>query len=413
MEEVATKPKSTAEGRLIELFGIVNRDIKTRELDISESIKELAYLTHSYYRYYGKFPSKLASIFLDEYANENSVLLDNYVGSGTSLVEASLRGIKSYGLDINPLAVLASNVKTYSYSKTALLRQWSKLLEDIHAADINKNYAVPQWTALEKWFSDDAIKDLSKIKSVIMSFDFEDKESEEFFKLAFYSIIRRVSRAYDGEVRPHINKAKRQRDVTKAFVKKVTEMIELAGAFEYANKKNPRSKSFLGSNNHLNENAELKSAKINLVLSHPPYLNCFDYLPVFSLELAWAEDDKEIFGEYTLKDLKALETKSWPATDKISEGYFKAIKTAYEQVYELLPTGGICGIVIGDSTIKGELIRVHKIVASICESIGFELEEILYRTTHYGTGKYAYSHRADYHGENEVKRDGVLILRKK
>lgn len=412
MEAVANMQTSKAEERLIQLFGIVNREIPSRELDISESIKELAYLTHSYYRYYGKFPSKLASIFLDQYSSKDTVLLDNYVGSGTSLVEASLRGIKSYGLDINPLAIVASNVKTYRYSKASLSRQWAKLIEEIHSADSENSYIIPKWSPLEKWFSEDVIKDLSKIKSVIMNFDFEDRESKEFFKLAFYSIIRRVSRAYDGEVRPHINKSKRQRDVAKAFIKKVSEMIALAGAFEYANKQNPKSKSFLGSNSKLNEINEIKSSGVNLVLSHPPYLNCFDYLPVFSLELAWAEDDNEIFGDYTLKDLKALETKSWPATEKISESYFNGIKTAYEQVYELLPKGGICGIVIGDSTIKGELIRVHRIVAAICEDIGFTLEEILYRTTHYGTGKYAYSHRADYHGENEDKKDGILVLRK-
>lgn len=40
------------------------------------------------------------------------IVLDNFVGSGTLLVEASLMEIEIYGVDINPLFVLMSKVKT-------------------------------------------------------------------------------------------------------------------------------------------------------------------------------------------------------------------------------------------------------------------------------------------------------------
>ena len=35
-----------------------------------------------------------------------------------------------------------------------------------------------------------------------------------------------------------------------------------------------------------------------------------------------------------------------------------------------------------------------------------------YRTTHYGLGKYAYKHRADYHDDINGKKDGILIFQK-
>ena len=38
-------------------------------------------------------------------------MLDNFGGSGTSLVEAKLRGINSIGIDISWLSILASKVK--------------------------------------------------------------------------------------------------------------------------------------------------------------------------------------------------------------------------------------------------------------------------------------------------------------
>lgn len=47
----------------------------------------------------------------------------------------------------------------------------------------------------------------------------------EFFTLGFFAIIRRVSRAHDAEVRPHVNPKKRKRNAIDAFEKKINEMI--------------------------------------------------------------------------------------------------------------------------------------------------------------------------------------------
>lgn len=404
------------EKKLIKKYGTLKDSHRVSELDISETIKELSYLTHSYFRYYGKFPSKLASFFLSKYASKESVLLDNYAGSGTGLVEASILNIPSYGIDINPLAVLASNVKTRKYDSLQLRKAWNELAEHIEKIRVEGHDCsrfIPEWNLIDKWFDKDIVKELSIIKAAIAGFQFKTSQDQEFFWLAFSAIIRRVSNAYDGEVRPHVNPNKRKREPIAAFAKKITEMINLAEVFSETVKDQVISKSYLQTNIELTKNSEIKKAGINLVLSHPPYLNCFDYIPVFSLELRWTEDIQSIWGGFDLKAVQKMETKSWPATnEKVLYGYFDGLREAYSQVFDVLEPGGICGVVIGDSTIRGELIRVHKIVGGILESIGFKLEEIVYRTTHYSTGKYSYRSRADYHGAHEPKRDGIVVMRK-
>lgn len=40
------------------------------------------------------------------------MILDPYMGSGTTLVEAAVKGIDSVGIDINPLARFIAEVKT-------------------------------------------------------------------------------------------------------------------------------------------------------------------------------------------------------------------------------------------------------------------------------------------------------------
>jgi len=401
---------------LIAKYGIIENIPDTELLDISETIKELSYLTHSHFRYYGKFPSKLASYFIDTYSDSNSVLLDNYVGSGTGLVEAKLKGIPSYGVDINPLAVLASNVKTTNFKEELLKDDLSQIIEKVkfNYSDSELEEYLPQWSSLDKWFEKNTSHDLAFLKKILSEHNFHSKENKELFLLCFLGIVRRVSNAYDGEVRPHVKPGKRIRDVRETFIKKINEMIFDSIEFSNVTKKKVSSRSYIAGNTDLSKLKKNFKNNINLVLSHPPYLNCFDYLPVFSLELQWSSGIPEVWGEHDLKTIRSLETKSWPATnEKILFGYFDELKLSYTEVYNLIDKGSICGIVIGDSTIRGELIRVHKILASICTDIGFDVEKMIYRTTHYATGKYSYQAKANYHGEGEEKKDGIIVLRKR
>ena len=58
----------------------------------------------------------------------------------------------------------------------------------------------------------------------------------------------------------------------------------------------------------------------SLIISHPPYLNAFNYAPVFMLEYLIASDFENYFvGE---KYLYKEEIKAHPANEKITDQYF-------------------------------------------------------------------------------------------
>ena len=73
-------------------------------LDVSETISELSYLTHDYFRYYGKFPSKIAKYIIETLVTEQKIstekdfIFDNYNGSGTTMVESKIAGYHSGGI---------------------------------------------------------------------------------------------------------------------------------------------------------------------------------------------------------------------------------------------------------------------------------------------------------------------------
>ncbi|HKP51508.1 MAG TPA: DNA methyltransferase [Chloroflexia bacterium] len=408
-------------------------NVPTQTWDISESISELAYLTHNFFRYYGKFPSLVAKKLIDEFARPNMTILDNYAGSGTTLVEAKLAGYNSIGVDVNPFAILACRVKCRNYSVVELNRRWqdlSALLEEHYSLllssedlitnrskytynaslDIAKQY-LPNTPSVDKWFSELSRNSLAILKSCILQL--QEDEYREFFTLAYFAIIRRVSNAYDGEIRPHINKDKRPRPVWKAYAKKVREMIDREMEWNLRTRTNVSAVAELADNRELSRLPVTKEEPIGLIIAHPPYLNSFDYFPAYNLEFQWAKGFPELWGQYDLETLRSLEIRAWPATKKeIYQSYFDNQRQMLLQALTVLQPGCYCCVVLGDATIHGELVPVLAMCSEIAISIGFELTQIIYRTTHFGVGKYAYTARADYHGNGAGKKDGILVLRK-
>jgi len=52
----------------------------------------------------GQFSPELVELFLDKYSQDTSVVLDPFVGSGTTLFEAARKGLTCYATEINPSA---------------------------------------------------------------------------------------------------------------------------------------------------------------------------------------------------------------------------------------------------------------------------------------------------------------------
>ena len=101
-----------------------------------------------------------------------------------------------------------------------------------------------------------------------------------------------------------------------------------------------------------------------------------------------------------------------PANEKLTEKYFNHLKKCYSETFRIQDDGACLAVVLGDSTRNRKLIPVLDATISIVEGIGYKLHQVNYRTTHYGLGKYAYNHRADYHGDSAKKKDAILIFMK-
>lgn len=75
------------------------------------------HLTHYMHPYKGRFHPKMVRALLNYvYPEDTGLVMDNFAGCGTLLVEATWMGLDSVGIEINPLSSLMSNVKCHSLS---------------------------------------------------------------------------------------------------------------------------------------------------------------------------------------------------------------------------------------------------------------------------------------------------------
>ncbi|MCL4435418.1 MAG: hypothetical protein M1503_06065 [Thaumarchaeota archaeon] len=92
------------------------------------------HLTHYMHPYKGKFHPKMVRALLNYvHPEDGGVVMDNFAGCGTLLVEATWMGLDSRGVEINPLSALMSNVKCNSLNldPAALKKEIHVLLQTL------------------------------------------------------------------------------------------------------------------------------------------------------------------------------------------------------------------------------------------------------------------------------------------
>jgi len=109
---------------------------QTRQLPENSQINKLAASdrpAHDWYRFVLSFPPHLVRQYLTQFnANKNSLIVDPFCGTGTTLVECKKLGIASVGVEPNPMAHFAARVKTdWNVDGGLLLRSAEKIVEGI------------------------------------------------------------------------------------------------------------------------------------------------------------------------------------------------------------------------------------------------------------------------------------------
>ena len=124
---------------------------------------------HALHPYLGKYVPQLVETFLGRYFRAGDTILDPFVGSGTTLVEANVFGVNAVGCDISAFNCLLSRVKTMTYSLASLELALKGALENARRsgeADISE---CSPW--LSEWYSPRALGELIAYRDAIETLD--------------------------------------------------------------------------------------------------------------------------------------------------------------------------------------------------------------------------------------------------
>jgi hypothetical protein len=110
-------------------------DLSTRLASAYHSQDKVDGLTHLLYRYPARFSPQFVRAALDQFARPGQVVVDPFMGGGTTAVEALARGRRFVGFDINPLSLVIARAKTtpLSLRDAVTLRDWATESSEAHA----------------------------------------------------------------------------------------------------------------------------------------------------------------------------------------------------------------------------------------------------------------------------------------
>ncbi|GBE91183.1 site-specific DNA methyltransferase [Nostoc cycadae WK-1] len=93
--------------------------IKQEDLDLDSKTRT------SFFSWRGQFSPQLVEVLLNAYAHTDSVILDPFAGSGTTLFESARKKLACYAAEINPSAVEMAN--TAHFTNLSSLQRSEKL----------------------------------------------------------------------------------------------------------------------------------------------------------------------------------------------------------------------------------------------------------------------------------------------
>jgi DNA methylase len=228
--------------------------------------------THQFYRYPARFSPQFARAFIEEFTKPGELVVDPFVGGGTTLVEAMLLGRNAIGSDINSLAAFISQVKTTPLSDGELdrLESWIGSLS-LEAPTDQTNLTDNKWAAAGYFKNIDDQETLGYQKIVQAAIDqthlLPNEKCSDFARCA---ILRTAQLALDGKktIPPT---SEFQRNLNKNFSLMISDMRSVEFG-QNAHSKGTTIRVINGSAANIHEHEVFQAAgSPKLILTSPPY----------------------------------------------------------------------------------------------------------------------------------------------
>jgi hypothetical protein len=360
---------------------------------ISLSSKTTAF-THGLHRFAAKYVPQVPAWALDTFGSRSSVVLDPFMGSGTTLVEGILRGGTSIGVDVDPLArfIARAKVTPVDHDRIAglaveLAARWASPAPVLQRP-------MPDIANFGHWFSDAQWGWLQSLRDEIQALDCDDDE-RAFLLVVFSSTLRWVSNADDQSQKTYVSGTLRKSppSVPEVFWRFLRRAVD--GLADLNRKRHSESVALIP------ENADatrlgLEPDSVDLAVTSPPYLDSVDYPYNMMLEYFWLGPllgvaDRQAFNALRRRPIGAKNPAEPiglppslrgcvqldvmpPARRTPATTYFALMERHFHEVARCLKPGARYAFVVGNSQTLVDMVPLHDALVRLAAAAGLSLE---------------------------------------
>lgn len=388
-----------------------------------------------WFRYKEGFSIEMVKGLINKYnQNKEGIIIDPFMGSGSTLLAANELGLKGCGFEINPFSYFLASCKLLNYNETdikSFKEAYTKLLT-IDTSNIA--YNLPELSFSNRVFPKDIEHYYMGLWTYIKKLE-NNTKIINLLKLGWLSILEKISNYKKAGNGLKIKKYKKLQVLT---IKSIQDLLnkEYEQIYQDLINREYICNNELYNSSCLEINKKICKNSISGCIFSPPYANCFDYTEIYKLELWFGEFIKDYSDLKALKktslrsnltsdlsnidnfitineidylinllDTTSLWDKKIPTMIKL---YFSDMFNIIKQCYDILEPNGFCCIVVGNSSYGNIVFPTDLLLAKFAKSVGFEVEEI-------NIGRYIITSSQQYKKTITYKnylRESIICLKK-
>ncbi|MHA2371114.1 MAG: hypothetical protein ACXADX_20045, partial [Candidatus Hodarchaeales archaeon] len=340
------------------------------------------------------------------FTDNNLLVVDPFCGSGSVLAQARLLNLNAYGNDVNPLAKLISDVHATPINLIPFqdgLERFQRTLEEIiDSIDEKEKRKTPihEFPNNRHWFKDYVLKDLSLLRTAILAQ--KNPEINKFLSFCFsitqfaVSNVDRGSSRFIRILKPEAL-ARHKPNVFEAFEK--TRQLAAKRVIAFTKKINSgnSTKITLGDARKL----DLGEESADIVVTSPPYgeeRNTICYARWSKLSHYWLGYERDYIldqaalalGTKSPAEIQSPSKTALLVLEKVAQTdlkralqsvtFFEDYRKSLHEIARILPPKRYACIVIGNRSIKRNIVDMNAVTIELARQAGFEHLRTYFRT---------------------------------
>lgn len=340
---------------------------------------------HRLHPYLGKFIPQLVEVFLHQYFKKGDSILDPFMGSGTTLIEANILGMHSAGVEISHFNCLIADIKTKKYEIPLVEREVKDILfkneeysnwltqgqkQTVFLQNSFKKYKTKS-EYLNKWLSDKALQEILFYRDKIKNY-----KNQDILKI----ILSRATRS--ARLIPHYDLARPSKPIREKYYcikhrrtcEPINEAMKFINRYSWDTIKRIKEFDKLRTDAHIKiiqgDSREIdfskikgyKGGKFDGIFTSPPYVGLIDYHDQHRYAY-------ELFG-FGDNGFKEIGPASKGRSREAKEEYKNDIIAVFKNMSRFLKPKAKIFVVVNDKD------NLYPEVASAC---GYSIEKIFHR----------------------------------